>query len=194
MSKLILFSEPKVEVLNKLATHLFSKNIKKIAYIPSDGNSPNNPSYEKFWRDYVENHGAELLFIDNSISNKEIDIQRQRIEESDALILTGGNTFRFLKLLRDSGLFEVVAEYLRTDKMVVGFSAGAILMSPTIEIAELPSLDLNEVGLKDLSSFGAVDFDIYPHYTKEAESSIRQYEESTKRKVKRLSDDDIIVV
>ena len=69
-------------------------------------------------------------------------------------------------------------------------------MSPTIEIVTVPEDDMDEntVGLKDFTSFGFVNFDIYPHYEKDREDIIIRYEQETGREVKRLRDEDVIVV
>lgn len=194
MTKFILFSEPQEEVLQRLKSELFVKDDMKIAFMLSDGSHPNNAKYEKIWQDYIESNGAKAVKINNSLRGNDAENEGEKIKNSDAIILTGGNTFKFLHHLKESGLDKVIIEFAKSNKTIVGFSAGAIILSPTIEIAELPTLDDNLVDITDLTGLGLIDFDVYPHYEESEHNSIvDEYEKSTGRQIRRLSDDDLIV-
>ena len=85
---------------------------------------------------------------------------------SDVVYLAGGNTFYFLKHLRRSGFLGELRKFYERGGVVAGLSAGAILLTPTIDLAAYPKFDAdrNEVGLKDLRALGLVDFEFFPHY------------------------------
>lgn len=109
----------------------------KIAYMPSDGANPSNPKYESFWKKYIENNNSEIIPVNNSVRGSDVDAEIEKINGSDALILTGGNTFQFLDHLKKSGLDKTIVEYSQSDKIIVGFSAGATLgsklnLNPTV--------------------------------------------------------------
>lgn len=195
MTKFILFSEPQEEVLQKLKSELFVKDGMTIAYMLSDGSHPNNAKYEKLWQDYIESNGAKAVKIDNSLRGNNAKNEAEKIKNSNAIILTGGNTFKFLHHLKESGLDKAVIEFAKSGKTIVGFSAGAIILSPTIEIAELPTPDDNLVGITDLTGLGLIDFDVYTHYEEsEHRAIVDEYEGRTGRQVRRLTNQDLIVV
>lgn len=194
MTKFILFSEPQEEVLQKLKSELFVKDGMIVAYMLSDGSHPNNAKYEKFWQDYIVSNGAKAVKINNSLRSNDAENEAEKIKNSNAIILTGGNTFKFLHHLKESGLDKVIIEFAKSGKTIVGFSAGAIILSPTIEIAELPTLDDNLVGITELTGLRLIDFDVYPHYEESKHQAIvDEYEKRTGRQVKRLTNEDLIV-
>jgi dipeptidase E len=90
------------------------------------------------------------------------------LHSSDVIYLAGGNTYTFLHLLRKSGLFKHVRQFAKAGGVLAGLSAGAILMTPSIGLAGVPSYDAdeNEMGLrgpKALQGLGLVDFEFSPH-------------------------------
>lgn len=195
MTKYILFSEPQESVLDKMVSELFIKPNMQVAYMPSDGANPSNPKYESFWNNYVGRNNSEIVSINNSLRGSDVENENQKIIKSDALILTGGNTFQFLNHLKQSGLDKTIVEYSKSDKIIVGFSAGAIILSSTIEIAQLPPCDENLIGLTDLSALNLIEFDIYPHYDEtEHKDIVDEYEKKTGRSVKRLTNEDLLIL
>lgn len=195
MTKYILFSEPQESVLDKMVSELFIKPNMQVAYMPSDGANSSNPKYESFWNNYVGRNNSEMVSINNSLRGSDVVNENQKIIKSDALILTGGNTFQFLNHLKQSGLDKTIVEYSKSDKIIVGFSAGAIILSSTIEIAQLPPCDENLIGLTDLSALNLIEFDIYPHYDEtEHKDIVDEYEKKTGRNVKRLTNEDLLIL
>lgn len=195
MTKLVLFSEPTDSVLEKLAKEIFTKKEELVAYLPSDGAHPNNPKYNAMWQDFIERNGGTYVFVDNSVRGESAKQEQEKIRNADVLILSGGNTFTFLRHLKESGLDKTISEFSKKDKVIAGFSAGAIILSPTIEIAGLPGFDDNLVELEDLTSLNIIDFDVFPHYEESKHEEIaNQYETRIGRTVKRLSDEDLLPV
>ncbi|MCB0351606.1 MAG: Type 1 glutamine amidotransferase-like domain-containing protein [Bdellovibrionales bacterium] len=87
--------------------------------------------------------------------------------KSDVIYLAGGNTFYFLKHLRESGFLKKLEAFARRGGIVAGLSAGAIIMTPHIRLAGYPPHegDINEVKLKNLKGLGLVNFEFLPHFT-----------------------------
>lgn len=85
---------------------------------------------------------------------------------SDAIFLGGGNTFYILRHLKRRHLLAKFRAYVREGGLLLGLSAGSILMTPNVMTAQVPSLDAdeNESGLKDLRALGLVPFEFSPHY------------------------------
>ena len=85
---------------------------------------------------------------------------RQLLDEVDAVFVGGGNTFRLLRTLQDSGLLEHLAARVRAGMVYMGASAGSNIAAPTIKTT-------NDMPIVEPSSFdalGLVPFQINPHY------------------------------
>ena len=110
-------------------------------------------------------HGVERFFclnVDEPHSSDEVRMALQ----SDIIYLAGGNTFYFLKHLRESGMLEKLAKYARAGGVLAGLSAGGLIMSPTVALAADQGLgpDENEVGLKDFRAMNLFSFEFSPHF------------------------------
>lgn len=105
--------------------------------------------------------------------------------KSDVIYLAGGNTFYFLKHLRESGFLKKLEKFAERGGVIAGLSAGAIVMTPTIDLAAYPppDADLNEVKLKNWRGLGLVDFEFLPHYSnsKSASEAMLRYSRRSKR-------------
>jgi len=137
--------------------------------------------------------GAELYFLRAMRRYRSVGIQRfftidpavpphaseiELLLKSDVIYLAGGNTYTFLYHLRRSGLLKHLKRFAQEGGVLAGLSAGAILMTPSIALAGIPSYDVdeNEVGLKGdsaLQALALVPFEFSPHDTS---SEIRKKE------------------
>jgi len=81
----------------------------------------------------------------------------------DGIFLPGGNTFEILSYLKNSKFFFKLKTFADDqNKILIGKSAGSIIMTPTIKIAQFA--DDNESELDDLRALGLVDFEVKPHW------------------------------
>ena len=81
-----------------------------------------------------------------------------------ALFIGGGNTYKLLKGLKESGSFEKIEKFINNDGIVIGGSAGAVIFGYDIDI--ISAMDSNEVALDDTKGFNFVNgISIFPHYT-----------------------------
>ncbi len=85
---------------------------------------------------------------------------------SDFIHLGGGNTYHFLKCLRQRSLIPFLTEFALGGGVLCGLSAGAILMTPNISTAGYPHFDRdeNEDGIKNFKGMNLVKFEFFPHY------------------------------
>ena len=92
----------------------------------------------------------------------------------DAVYLMGGNTYKLLKVLRDTDLEEFLPLYLKLGKLVYGLSAGAIVMGAHVKTAAVePEKDENDVGIRDLSSLNLLNGAIVAtHYVEEMDDEL----------------------
>jgi dipeptidase E len=117
---------------------------------------------------------------------------------SDIVYLAGGNTFFFLYHLKRLGVLPLLRNYVRRGGVLAGLSAGALIMTPSIQMAGVPGLepDENEIGLKDLSGLAVVPFEFSPHFepTKARIQRHIAYSEKTSRPIYASLDGGGVVV
>ena len=92
------------------------------------------------------------------------DLFNKNLENYSALFIGGGNTFKLLKDLKDSGSFEKIKVFIENNGIVFGGSAGAIILGQCIDTCKYA--DKNDVDLKDLMGFDVVShFSFLCHFT-----------------------------
>ncbi|MEA2599524.1 MAG: dipeptidase [Acidobacteriota bacterium] len=80
--------------------------------------------------------------------------------EAETVFTGGGNTFRLLKTLQDSGLLPILRERARAGMPYIGSSAGTNVAAPTIRTTN----DMPIVEPASFEALGLVPFQINPHY------------------------------
>ncbi len=85
---------------------------------------------------------------------------RRRVREAEAVFTGGGNTFRLLKTLQDSGLLPILRERGLAGMPYLGSSAGTNITAPTIRTTN----DMPIVQPASFEALGLVPFQINPHY------------------------------
>jgi peptidase E len=194
MRRIILYSSPIGSHFKKILELTFPKELrnKVLAYMPSNG-SETKQEYTNMWKDYAKNHDAKFLFIDNSKDDAKEEIEK--LLSANVLVITGGNTFTLLRNLKSSGLEKAIKIFVEKDEFVIsGFSAGALILTPTINICNLPNYDENLVGLKDLAGLNLVNYEVFPHYSVEHNEVLEAYRKTADNEVKEISDEDYILI
>ena len=82
------------------------------------------------------------------------------INDAEAIIVGGGNTFNLLKMVRDNKLIGPIREKVRTQTPYVGWSAGSNMACPTIKTTN----DMPIVQPDSFEALNLVTFQINPHY------------------------------
>lgn len=194
MKKIILFSTLTKTNSRDLLENIFSTEIvnKTIAYMPSDGENMKE-KYINEWRDYSKQFNADFLLINNSVKSEE---ESQKLLKANILVISGGNTFVLLNNLRKTGLDKAIKEFTKKDSFVIaGMSAGALVLTPSIQISKLIGSSQNTVNINDLTGLEIVDFEIFPHFSEEKYDYIlREYRKTSKNEVKTISDDEYIPI
>ena len=195
MRRLILFSIPTKQVKQAIVPLMFPEAIqhKVFAYMPSEGVS-RNKKYESFtneWRAIAQQYEAQFLLIDNA--KEDAVEERAKLSNANILLITGGNPCILLRNLHKSGMNNDIIELAHKEQCILaGYSAGAMIFSPTIEMAARD--DNIGVGLTNLDAFNFVDYEIFPHYSEETKQTLEKYSQVTQHVVKPLRDDEYIVV
>lgn len=91
------------------------------------------------------------------------DLVSKNLSEYSAIFIGGGNTYKLLKGLKESGAFAKIQKYIQNNGIVIGCSAGAVICGKDIDI--IASMDSNDVNLTNTEGFDVLSgISIFPHY------------------------------
>jgi len=91
----------------------------------------------------------------------DVDDPAALIRESDAIAVSGGNTFQLLASLYANALLDPIRERVAAGTPYVGWSAGSVVACPTMRTTN----DMPIVEPPSLGALGLVAFQINAHYT-----------------------------
>jgi len=204
MKRIVLFSTPHNnenfhEILNLIFPH-FIKN-KRPLFMPSQGVSKTQQKYFDEWEGFTKEFNINLKYIDNSVIDDANE--KEKLRNSNILIISGGDPFQLLVNLRKSGLGTAITEFTKKEEFIIaGYSAGAYVLTPTLEIAKLFNESYlggkkykTQDKIKDFTGLGIVDFEIFAHYSEVHHKKILDhYIESRSKNVKTIADNEFLVV
>ena len=170
-----------------------SRDKVKIGFVPTAANiEPGNKDWFLSKIQELSKFGFSWIDIID-FSAADIDWQ-SRLAVCDVIFISGGNTFHLLAETRKFGFDTWIKENVHT-KIFVGFSAGAILFTPTIAIATVDPADTNFSKITDLKALHIVEFEISPHTPEELSFEANElYSTTSQHKLYTLDDNSAIRV
>lgn len=158
MPKLILHSDQSLALTGardaELLRSLSGKKNPRILYLPSARSSRHKPFEEK------KTYYSKLGFTDVNLFEPEESSSEEQIlafKNADVIHLSGGEVIAFSHRLRTTGCDELLKSFLNRGGVVLGVSAGAMVLSRSFKTASLLRTRGEFLGL------GLVDFEIIPH-------------------------------
>jgi dipeptidase E len=115
---------------------------------------------------------------------------QKAVDETDAIYIGGGNTFRLLKALHDSTLLEPIRRKVNGGTLFIGSSAGSIVAGPSIKTTK----DMPIVQPPSFDALGLVPFQISPHYLDPDPNSTHMGETQEERILQFLEENDAPVL
>ena len=82
------------------------------------------------------------------------------IENADAIVVGGGNTWQLVKMLQEKGLMKVIRKRVKKGTPYIGWSAGSNIACPTLKTTN----DMPIVEPIKFKTLKLVPFQINPHY------------------------------
>ena len=149
---------------------------------------------------HVERLTQELRTLGLSVDCFDFDTQSPAdLMNYDVVELIGGNPYYLLDSIRKNGYSKVLADFAKS-KVVIGCSAGSLVLTPSLDLIDLYSPEMNIVDSQDLSACHLTDVRLLPHYSKflkrydQFEEKCLQYEQENKCRVIRLNDGEGIFI
>jgi dipeptidase E len=162
MAKLVFYSNqilPQGEKIDRELLDMVGKPAPTFGFIPSSGDSEYQYFHDR--QAYYHRYGVNLgVYFE--LDNKYYPEILPSLLACDAIHLSGGNTFQFLYWLQKRNLLPALREYVNKGGILIGVSAGAILMTPNISTATLCGDSPTDPEM-DLSALRLVDFAFVPH-------------------------------
>lgn len=159
----------------KESIQLFSSLVKKgkVMYIPLAWNNGNMENCINWFRSQVELYGINDIV--QVLNPKEIT--KELLSKCKGVFIGGGNTYKLLKMLKESVAYENLKEFaLKKDTVIMGGSAGALIWGESIDTCKDDGLgiksicDVNLVGLENTTGFGMLHgYSLLVHYKKKEE-------------------------
>jgi dipeptidase E len=115
---------------------------------------------------------------------------REAIEQTDAIFVGGGNTFRLLKTLQDLDLLDPIRRRVKGGAPYIGSSAGSNVAGRTIKTTK----DMPIVHPRSFDSLGLVPFQISPHFQDPDPNSKHMGETQEERILQFLEENETPVV
>lgn len=84
----------------------------------------------------------------------------EAIENADAIVVGGGNTWQLVKMLQEKGLMKVIRKKVKKGTPYIGWSAGSNIACPSLRTTN----DMPIVETKKFKTLKLVPFQINPHY------------------------------
>ena len=100
------------------------------------------------------------------------------LENSDMLLVAGGNTFFLLQQMQKSGFDTLIAKYVEKGLLYAGSSAGSIVAGPDISLARDADDPSAAPDLKSTKGLGLTDVIVLPHWG--SENFREAYKKTTK--------------
>lgn len=161
---------------------LFAKEVNggKVLYIPLAWSHGNMENCIEWFKGEMKPFG--VTDIEDVLTPEAIT--KEKLSEVKGVFIGGGNTYKLLKMLKETPAFNNLKEYVENNGLVMGGSAGALIFGKSIDTCLSDGLnikscnDVNEVSLKETNGFDCIKgYSILPHYKKLTE----QYVDTQKR-------------
>ncbi len=112
------------------------------------------------------------------------------LRSAAAIFVGGGNTFRLVKTLQESGQLDVIRDRVRNGTPYLGSSAGTNLAGPSLRTSN----DMPIVQPPSFETLGLVPFQLNPHYLDPDPKSTHQGETRELRITEFLEENDVPVL
>lgn len=130
--------------------------VKKVLFVPYAAVSFSYDEYQEKVQKRFDEFGVKV----DSLHKYSHNDRKQAVQDAEAIVVGGGNTFHLLKMIQQDDLIEVMRHAVLNGTPYIGWSAGSNVACPTI-------CTTNDMPVIEPDSFHALNlvrFQINPHY------------------------------
>ena len=140
---------------------LSQSKVKKVCFVPFAGVSLSSESLKKSYDVYTE----KVKAVFNQLGYELVSVHQSKnptalLQDAEAIVVGGGNTFHLVAALHKSGLMSVIREKVLAGTPYIGWSAGSNVACPTL----MTTNDMPIVEPESFQTLGLIPFQINPHY------------------------------
>lgn len=143
---------------------------------------------------------AELEALNLSVDIFDLDKQpADLLLNYDVVEFIGGNPYYLLHSIKENNAIEVLKN-ISKNKVLIGWSAATFVFSPTLELINCYSPEMNFLGLTDLNGLSLTNIQVLPHYSRfltrfdQFEEKCCAYEKENNVNVIRINDGDGVFI
>lgn len=185
-------ADPNKDIQNEISMGVLKRG-GKVAYVSSTPQDETKKWFHNTEKEYASfDPKIELTYFD--LSDNFSDQQLEGILQFGTIHLSGGNTFGFLDYIKQRSFEKILRTHLDNKGLIIGVSAGSLVLTPNIKIAEFPEADENVVGLTDLSALNFVNFEFQPHFKESQIEMLQDYSKSSDSIIYAATDSDGVLV
>ncbi len=162
---------------------------KSVAIVTTAARGKKNHKYSRLAEVQFKKLGFDIINF--------VDIENNPLAEFSGysvIYVCGGNVFKLLKYAREVYFKKTIEKLLNRGGAYIGVSAGAIILTPTIQIVASVGSDSNKIGISDLTGLNLINFEVCPHYEPTQDTEVSLYQKTTKNKVIRISNSQALII
>ena len=130
------------------------EGVSEVVFVPYAAVSFSYDEYERKVQDRFNEIGVKVNSVHKALN------KRSCVEEAQAIVIGGGNTFALLKKMQEEDLLDAIFNRVNSGAPYIGWSAGSNVTCPTI----CTTNDMPIVQPESFRAIGLVPFQINPHY------------------------------
>ncbi|WP_096155343.1 MULTISPECIES: Type 1 glutamine amidotransferase-like domain-containing protein [Bacillus] len=173
-------------------------NLNAVIITTASAQKENNRFAKKAHQEFKEMGFQKVQFLDVETDDA------SSLLDYHVLYINGGNPFHLLMNLKKSGASNILKNLAKENVVIVGVSAGAMVLGSNIQVAQFFTPEMNTTKLKKLDALKLTDKLVFPHYDREdlfrnkksltIEQRLLQFEQKMGQQVIRLKDDEFVLI
>ncbi|MEK6871819.1 MAG: Type 1 glutamine amidotransferase-like domain-containing protein [Nanoarchaeota archaeon] len=169
---------------------IFLQGINSILYIPWAWPNDDFESCEEWINNSMNQHKKVKI-----TTTKKIELP-EKMKKYDAIYIGGGNTFKLLKMLRDTGLDKELIKLYEDGKTIYGGSAGTLIWGFDIKTSLICSdKDKNLVKIKNTNGLNKIaNRDLQVHFNRDQILEHQEYSKKTDRSIIAIPEESALLV
>lgn len=134
----------------------------RVAYISSTPQLPPRVWFQNSVCEYLQlEHRIRVDYFD--LSDDFPDERLCEILKYGTIHLSGGNSFDFLESLKKRNIEGLLRQHLSDQGLIVGVSAGAIVLTPSVQVAGIAGDEIRHEALIS-AALNILSFEFFPHF------------------------------